>query len=213
MCVVKLWLVHQTLCHGYRSFGILYIPESPSSHSLGDFTMPPGLNYTNVINFTSTYMAITHNSVFSVAVIQATMVSYGIVYTLFSLFLIYLLTSHLEQNLERLPWPPSFSMTSVLLSSCQSSHSCSLCSGCIGLSSISNTFGVLLPHVCDPGVLSFFDLPPQISHGLIPKSYFVKISPPPQTLTFSQLAFFKKILTCSTNMQHVLFIARLSSEM
>lgn len=124
-----------------------YFPyqESPTSHSLGNFTMPLVPNYANLINFTSTYMAITHNSVFSVAVIQVTMVYYGIVYTLFSLFLIYLLTSHLEQNLERLPWPPSFSMTSVLLSSQQSSHPCSLCAGCIGLLSISNTFRILLP--------------------------------------------------------------------
>lgn len=116
-----------------------YFPcqESPTSHSLGNSAMPLVPNYANLINFTSTYMAITYNSVFSVAVIQATMVYDGIVYTLFSLFLIYLLTSHLEQNLECLPWPPSFSMTSVLLSSQQSSHPCSLCAGCIGLLSVS----------------------------------------------------------------------------
>lgn len=76
--------------------------ESPTSHSLGNFTMPPVLNYTNLVNFTSTYMATTHNSVFNVAAIQVIMVYYGIVCTLFSLFLICLLTSHLEQNLERL---------------------------------------------------------------------------------------------------------------
>lgn len=160
--------------------------------------MPLVPNYANLINFTSTYMAITHNSVFSVAVIQATMVYDGIVYTLFSLFLIYLLTSHLEQNLECLPWPPSFSMTSVLLSSQQSSHPCSLCAGCIGLLSVSTHLEYFCLFCLWPwGSFllrsSFSDIPWPVPQVLLCKDFSTTQNPHILPTSFF-FFFFKKFL-------------------